>query len=141
VPSRKINIPDQNMYQYKKHFTLDEARTHLPRLKYEMAEILNLKLNLDGIGFNMYTRKYRPGFNPDTLNEFPDEFLQILELMQALNDDGIIVKGIEEGLIDFPALRKNGEEVFLCWKDGEEDIEFWHTLSGGYRSRRPIREF
>jgi len=129
------------MYQYKKHFTLDEARTHLPRLKYEMAEILNLKLNLDGIGFNMYTRKYRPGFNPDTLNEFPDEFLQILELMQALNDDGIIVKGIEEGLIDFPALRKNGEEVFLCWKEGEEDIDFWHSLSDGYRGRRPISEF
>ena len=128
------------MYQYKKHFTIAEARTHLPRLKYEMAEILSLKLKLDEVGFNIYTRKYRPGFNPDTLNEFPEDFLQMLEIMQALNDDGIIVKGVEEGLIDFPALRKNGEEVFLCWKDGEEDIEFWHTLSGGYRSRRPISE-
>ena len=129
------------MYQYKKHFTLDEARTYLPRLKYEITQILDLKSKLDVVGFNIYTRKYRPGFNPDTQNEFPEDFLQLLEIIEALNDDGIIVKGIEEGLIDFPALRKNGEEVFLCWKEGEEDIEYWHTLSTGFRGRRPIKQF
>jgi len=129
------------MHQYKIHFTLDEARSHLPKLKYEIVEILELKSKLDMVGFNIYTRKYRPGFNPDTFNEFPEEFLQILNIMQALNDDGIIVKGVEEGLIDFPALRKNGEEVFLCWKEGEEDIEYWHSLTTGFKGRRPINEF
>ena len=69
------------------------------------------------------------------------DFLQMLELIQTLTDDGIIVKGIEEGIVDFPALQKNGEEVLLCWKDGEEDIEFWHSLSAGYSGRRPIEEF
>jgi len=129
------------MYQYKKHFTLDEARTHLPRLKYDMTEILGLKLKLDEVGFNIYTRKYRPGFNPDTLNEFPEDFIQMLDILQALSDDGIIVKGVEEGLVDFPALRKNGEEVFLCWKEGEGDIDHWHSLSTGYKGRRPIKDF
>lgn len=129
------------MYQYKKHFTLEEAQTHLPRLKYEMKEVMYLKSKLDGVGFNIYTRKYRPGFNPDTLNEFPEDFLQMLDILQALNDDGIIVKGVEEGLVDFPALRKESEEVFLCWKEGEDDIEFWHSLTAGYRGRRPIAEF
>jgi hypothetical protein len=129
------------MYQYKKHFTLEEARTHLPRLKYDISEAMELKSKLDSVGFNIYTRKYRPGFNPDTLTEFPEEFMQMLEILQALNDDGIIVKGVEEGLVDFPALRKNGEEVFLCWKEGENDIDFWHSLTGGYRGRRPIAEF
>ena len=129
------------MYQYKKHFTLDEARTHLPRLNYDIAEIKNIKLKLDEIGFNIYTRKYRPGFNPDTLSEFPDQFLQFIEIIQNLNNDGIIVKGIEEGLVDFPAIRSNGDEVFLCWKAGEEDIQYWHTLSSGYRGRRSTSEF
>ena len=129
------------MYQFKKHFTLDEARTHLPRLKFEITEVIELKSKLDAIGFNIYTRKYRPGFNPDTLNEFPEDFLQMLDILQSLNDDGIIIKGVEEGLVDFPALRKNGEEVFLCWKEGEEDITYWHSLTAGYRGRRPIREF
>ena len=129
------------MYQYKKHFTLEEAKTYLPKLKYEMAEVLEIKTKLDTAGYNIYTRKYRPGFNPDTFNEFPEEFIQLLDILQALNDDGIIVKGVEEGLVDFPALRKNGEEVFLCWKEGEEDIQFWHSLDGGFRGRRPIKEF
>ena len=129
------------MYQYKKYFTLDEARAYLPRLKYEMAEILGLKSKLDKVGFNIYTRKYRPGFNPDTLNEFPEDYMQMLDILQAFNDDGIIVKGVEEGLMDFPAIRKNGEEVFLCWKEGEEDIEYWHSLSAGYKGRRPIKDF
>ena len=129
------------IYQYQKHFTLDEARLYLPRLKYQMTEITKIKNQLDKIGFNIYTRKYRMGYNPDTLTEFPNEYVQFSKLIQALVDEGIFVKGFEEGLVDFPAVRKNGEEVFLCWKDGEKDINFWHTLSGGYRGRRPIIEF
>ncbi len=128
------------MYQYKKHFTLEEARSHLPRLRYDVSEMVNLKHKLDEIGFNIYTRKYRPGFNPDTLTEFPDNFVQLIDIMQALNDDGIIVKGIEQGLFDFPAIHSNGDEVFLCWKDDEEDITSWHSLTAGYRGRRPISE-
>ena len=129
------------VYQFQKHFTVDEARTYLPRLKFQITEILNVKKRLNEIGFNIYTRKYRMGFNPDTLVEFPNEYIQFSELIQTLVDEGIYVKGIEEGLVDFPALRKNGEEVFLCWKDGEEDINYWHTLSGGFKGRRPITEF
>ena len=129
------------MYQYKKHFSLEEARTYLTRLEFDIRELIRLKSQLEKIGFNLYTRKYRPGFNPDTKNEFPDEFLQLVEIIQALIDDGLIIKGIEEGLIDFPALRQNGDEVFLCWKSGETDIHSWHTLDGGFRGRRPILEF
>ena len=75
------------------------------------------------------------------MNEFPHEYLQLVEKIQSLQNEGIIVKGIEEGLIDFPAIRKNGEEVFLCWKEGEEIISYWHTLDDGYKGRRPIEEF
>jgi hypothetical protein len=127
--------------RYKKHFTPEEAREYLPQLKYDMTQIITLKDKLDTIGFNIYTRKYRPGFHPDTLTEYPDDFLQLMEIMQSLQEDGILIKGIEEGLADFPAIRQNGEEVFLCWKDGEEDIEFWHSLDAGYRGRRPLADF
>jgi hypothetical protein len=129
------------IYRYNKHFTLDEARSYLPQLKFDMTHIQKSKNQLDEIGFNIYTRKYRPGFHPDTLTEFPDEFLHLVEVIQTLQNDGVQIKGIEEGLADFPAIRPNGEEVFLCWKEGEEDIHFWHTLDGGYRGRRPIEEF
>ena len=129
------------MHQFDKHFTIDEARSYLPRLRYLMSELIELQTTLDRIGFNVYTRKYRPGFNPDTLTEFPDEFIQLLDGIQELQKDGILIKGLEEGLADFPALRDNGEEVFLCWKDGEDDIYYWHSLNGGFRGRRPLAEF
>lgn len=129
------------MHQFERHFTIDEARSYLPRLKFFMTELIGLHSRLQIVGFNVITRKYRPGFNPDTRNEFPDEFIQLLENIQELQQDGILIKGLEEGLADFPALRENGEEVFLCWKEGEEDIYFWHSLAGGFRGRRPLAEF
>lgn len=129
------------MYHFKRHFTLDEARHYLARLKYEIGELIRIKHQLEEVGFNIHTRKYRPGFNPDTLTEFPDQYIQMMDNIRLLEQEGIIVKGIEEGLADFPALRENGEEVFLCWKYGEEDIEYWHSLQGGFRGRQPLNTF
>ena len=49
----------------------------------------------------------------------------------------IIVKDLDRGLVDFPTLR-GGQEVFLCWENGEEDIEFWHDLDSGYAGRERL---
>ncbi len=129
------------MFQYKKHFTLEEARSYLPRLRYLVIELVKLKEHLDQIGFDIYLRKYYPGFNPDTLHEFPDEFVQLSDIIETLAKENIFVKEIEDGLVDFPAIRDNGEEVFLCWKNNEDDISYWHSLTAGYRDRRPIENF
>lgn len=129
------------MYRYKKHFTLDEARSHIPQLKYQISEIVKLKESLDQMGFDVYTRRYQLGFHPDTSTEFPDAFIKFSDIIQNLSEDGILIKGIEQGLVDFPAIRENGEEVFLCWKEGEDDILFWHSLNSGFRGRKSIDNF
>lgn len=59
------------------------------------------------------------------------------ERVETLRTEGIEVKDLESGLVDFFALR-NGEVVYLCWQRGEESVHFYHTLTGGYRNRRPI---
>ena len=128
------------MYQYKKHFTIDEARSYLERLNYEIPELIQLKSDLESMGFNIFTRKYRPGFNPDTRYEYPEEFQRMVDMIQSLSDEGIILKGISEGLVDFPALRGD-TEVFLCWQEGEADIMYWHSLEAGFRGRQSIEEF
>ena len=48
-----------------------------------------------------------------------------------------MVKDIEQGLVDFPALIE-GREVLLCWKDGEPEVAFWHTPEGGFAGRQPL---
>jgi hypothetical protein len=54
-----------------------------------------------------------------------------------LNGMGIQVKGPLEGLIDFPSIR-DGEQVELCWKLGEEKVEHWHRVGEGYSGRKKL---
>jgi hypothetical protein len=54
-----------------------------------------------------------------------------------LLDLGVLIKDPDVGLLDFPADR-SGETVLLCWRLGEERVEFWHTLTDGFAGRRPI---
>ena len=63
-----------------------------------------------------------------------EEFRSLLGELEAL---GIELKDLEIGLIDFFSLRK-GEMVFLCWKQGEPKIGYWHTVEGGYAGRQPL---
>lgn len=50
---------------------------------------------------------------------------------------GIVVRDIEAGICDFPG-RRTGDDVFLCWRFGEERIDFWHDLDAGFAGRAPI---
>ena len=58
-------------------------------------------------------------------------------LLGALEEADIVVRDIDRGLIDFPAIL-DGEEVYLCWELGEDAIGFWHDLETGYRGRQPL---
>ena len=128
-------------YYFNKHFTIEEARSYLPILKPLLQEMRLLAIKLSEAGFDIYKAKYKPGFHPGTQREFPPEFERVVELIRLINREGIEVKSVEQGMVDFPALRGNKEEVFLCWKLDEDDIEFWHPLQGGYRAREHIDDF
>jgi len=59
------------------------------------------------------------------------------ESVENLENTGVMVKSIEQGLLDFPSKRFN-EEVLLCWKYGETEIKFWHDKDSGFMGRKPI---
>jgi len=50
---------------------------------------------------------------------------------------GVVIKSIDQGLLDFPS-KKFDEEVWLCWKYGETEIKFWHDKDSGFMGRKPI---
>jgi len=52
---------------------------------------------------------------------------------------GIILRDIEHGLVDFPALVA-GRQVWLCWRLGEPAVDWWHDLDAGFSARRPLAE-
>ena len=59
------------------------------------------------------------------------------ESIETLENTGVVVKSIEQGLLDFPSKRFD-EEVWLCWKYGETEIKFWHEKDSGFMGRKPI---
>ncbi len=61
----------------------------------------------------------------------------IAECVDELHGLGAQVKDIDTGLLDFPSLR-DGEEVLLCWRVGEDDIRYWHGLDDGFAGRQPL---
>lgn len=79
----------------------------------------------------------------------PGDELRLIRLrMQGLIDQmqagvaridglGITLRDIPTGLIDFPALA-GGRQIWLCWRLGEEDVEWWHEVSAGFSDRRPL---
>ncbi|HEY0415683.1 MAG TPA: DUF2203 domain-containing protein [Gaiellaceae bacterium] len=81
------------------------------------------------------------GYAAGDLKAAQAELEQLAEEVAALVRDldalGVVVKDLDTGLLDFPALRGD-EEVELCWQVGEERVEHWHPLEAGFRGRRPI---
>ena len=68
------------------------------------------------------------------LNSSITKFYQSIE---DLENTGVFLKGLDEGLLDFPAKRFD-EEIWLCWKEGETEIKFWHEKDTGFMGRKPI---
>lgn len=127
-------------YFHSKHFSLEEARTQLTSIHAAASRMIELKRSLDLMGWDIYRHRYFGGRGPNGDGTFPKEMEALVEIVQGLDKRGVVVKGIDEGLIDFPHIRGNGEEVYLCWKIGEDDITNWHRLAEGYAGRKSIKE-
>ncbi len=125
-------------YIHDKHFTLEEARKMLTSVHAAASRIVELKRSLDLQGWDVYRHRYFGGRGPNGDGSFPKEMETLVDVLKSLDAKGIIMKGLDEGLVDFPHIRENGEEVYLCWKIGEDDILYWHTIADGYAGRKSL---
>jgi len=75
---------------------------------------------------------------PRTLEEeFQREDQAVVRCVEELQRLGVLVKDLDRGLVDFPALRGD-EEVLLCWQVGEDEVAYWHGLEEGFAGRKPL---
>ena len=65
------------------------------------------------------------------------ERVEIARCVNAIHGLGAIVKDLDEGLVDFPAVRE-GEEILLCWRLGEDEVAHWHGLEEGFAGRKQL---
>jgi hypothetical protein len=61
----------------------------------------------------------------------------LYKAIETLEGTGVMIKSVDEGLLDFPSKRFD-EEVWLCWKAGEDEIKFWHGKDEGFMGRKPL---
>jgi hypothetical protein len=61
----------------------------------------------------------------------------LYKAIEHLEGTGVVIKSVDEGLLDFPS-RRFDEEVWLCWKVGENQIKFWHGKDEGFMGRKPL---
>lgn len=122
------------------HFSAEEANDLLLEIGPLMEELTGLKKSLDDKGYDIFNHQYFGGSGPNGTGAFPEEMEMLVEIVKTVTAFGVQIKGIGNGLIDFPHIRKSGEEVYLCWKLGEDKIQYWHTIPEGYNGRINISE-
>ena len=64
-------------------------------------------------------------------------FLGLQATLRELQEMEIVLRDLDRGLVDFPAVRE-GEEIYLCWEEGEDEVGFWHELDAGHARRQPL---
>ena len=123
----------------KKLLTLEEANALIPQLLDWVPEIQKLSGSMDrdfpDIRNARENAKWNGGSKQGT--GYLNVMLKYNHLIQEIESIGCEIKGIREGLVDFPSIRE-GREVCLCWRMPEKEISFWHGLDAGFSGRQPI---
>lgn len=120
-------------------FTLAEANRLLPQLQEHLTAVKQAKAILirtkDEI--KKASAKAHYGGGSFAGPHYISALEEISEHLQAVQELGVHVKDLDMGLCDFPHLL-NGQVVYLCWKLGEDEIQWWHEINSGYAGRRPL---
>jgi hypothetical protein len=126
-------------YLFKRHFTVDEANALLPHVLsvFERIHAIGTDLEKHQKAFEKL-HAHAPGNGGSKKSSDLLGFSEsITRLLQGLEEQGILIKDPQSGLIDFPHIRED-REVLLCWKMGEKKVDFWHEVETGYRGRQPL---
>ena len=124
------------------YFTLSQANETLNTIRPLMDEVQRIRQNIlqkQPEAWTAIEKSVGNGGNR-TLSKMIQDFEKLDALVHRIQDTGVLIKDINTGLLDFPALR-NGREVYLCWQYGEGVIAYWHEVDAGYAGRQPIDSF
>ena len=130
----------------ERYFTVEEANHALAEVRpltEELVEHRRALVELQERQSALTTRIAGNGGNvqPSELQEVQDrldeEVAGIARCVSRIHESGALVKDLDDGLVDFPA-KRDGEDVLLCWRLGEDEIEFWHGLEEGFSGRKPL---
>ena len=123
----------------RRFYTPDLARRSLPLVSAIARDVQETAQRIRAIWLEI--REEGKGSRDEALDgRLADLRQRFSELVAELENLGVELKDPLSGLLDFRAWRGE-QEVYLCWRLGEESVDHWHTLDGGFPGRRPMAEF
>ncbi|HEV8715159.1 MAG TPA: DUF2203 domain-containing protein [Candidatus Binatia bacterium] len=130
---------------HNKLFTLAEANALIPQLELTMERMQRISMRvreeiealarergeqiLPELSMQQVLR-WKPSLRP--------LFEELAQAVQDIEQHGCSFKGLELGLVDFPA-RLGDEVVELCWQYGEKEVAFYHRRDEGFAGRQPLK--
>ena len=115
-------------------FTLEEARLLLPDLLAKADDAVAARADLVELQTALNQGMASPLGGIPEVKALEARLSEILGWFTA---EGLDLKGIAPLLLDFPA-ELNGDDVLLCWLEGERELRWYHKPEHGFAGRRPI---
>ena len=123
---------------HERHFTREEANALLPQLTAMLGRLREARDDLtDSEAHEALSEAAPANGGGDEGKQVGVAFLEVRRLLGTIEEAGIVLRDIDRGLVDFPAVL-NGREVYLCWELGEDEVAYWHDLETGYGGREPL---
>ena len=124
------------------YFTLAEANAALQIIKPLMEKVQAIRQNILAQKPEVWpvVEKAAGNGGSKAASLLAMEFEQLDQCVHQIQATGAVLKDINLGLLDFSAWRED-HEVYLCWKYGEQNIEYWHEIEAGFTGRRSIETF
>ena len=123
---------------HERHFTVDEANALIAEVEPMMRALRQARDRLTDSELHELLSEAAPGNGGGGPGrEVGEAFLEVRKTLTGLQELGLVIRDLDRGLVDFPAII-DGREVYLCWELGEAEIEYWHDLESGYGGRRRL---
>jgi len=124
--------------KHARHYTLEDANAALGWVQDAIATLRTARQGLSDEEAREALAEAGPqngGGDPGRV--VSEAFLQLRDALARLQEAEVVLRDLDRGLVDFPALRDD-REVYLCWVEGEDEIGYWHDLEAGFAGREPL---
>ena len=124
--------------KHERHYTLEEANAALEWVGDTIRRLRTAREELS----DEEAREALADAGPQNGGGAPgrvvsEAFLELRAALERLQAAEVVLRDLDRGLVDFPAIRE-GREVYLCWLEDEPEIGYWHDLESGFAGRQPL---
>jgi hypothetical protein len=124
--------------RHERHWTLEQANASIEWVGGLISKMRGAREQLGDEDARKALSDAAPGNGGGAPGVVVSEaFLTLRDSLAELQALGVVLRDLDRGLVDYPSLR-DGEEIYLCWEEGELEIGFWHDTESGYGGRQPL---